>query len=175
MQIEGYLTQAKLTQALANSASVELIGTEVKVGNTKKRWDCVVLIGKTKFAVEFDGQGHYQNPSTILSDQIKNSIAKQEGYRAIRIPYWVQLTPQTSSHYFGIDIGVSSLYPHGFIDDRALLPSAFCWEGLVRFQEEMDLLPVEVRVSVIDSLEAKLETMDDLLVVPRPLKYLFDS
>lgn len=145
---------------------MELLGTEVRVGATRKKWDCFISLAGRAFAVEFDGNGHYQNPTTILSDKIKDGIALTEGYGVIRIPYWVQLTEETSLYYFGVNLGVTSDYPHGFIDAKAPLPATYCWEGLERFDKEMGRLPLNVVSYVKDSLIDKATVIPRTLVMP---------
>lgn len=172
MKIDGYLTQAKLTEALESSPKVSLLGTEVRVGTTRKKWDCVIRLGEVMYAVEFDGQGHYQNPTTILSDLVKDQIAREEGYGVIRVPYWIQLGSDTSAHFFGIDLDIITDYPHGFIDQKALLPAAYCSAGLTRFTSELDCLPPSVLQEVKSSLKSKASVLNEMLVVPECLSHL---
>lgn len=50
---------------------------------------------KLKTIIEFDGLPHYQNPDVIKSDRKKDLIYKENGYKVVRVPYFIQLTKET--------------------------------------------------------------------------------
>lgn len=45
-----------------------------------------------KLVIEFDGLPHYQYVDIIMQDEEKNKIYESNGYRVVRIPYFIQLT-----------------------------------------------------------------------------------
>jgi hypothetical protein len=107
-------------------------------------------------AVEFDGESHYRDPMRIRADREKDSIAIANGYKTVRIPYWLQLSNETLKFFFGLDLPIEQLYPHGFIDKKAALPASFCQLGYERFVRELERLPAAVRISVFHSLDQKV-------------------
>lgn len=172
--IDGYLTQQKLEIVLSESHGIDLIGTEVKVPRTRCRWDFVCTINGPRAVVEFDGYQHYNTPSVIYSDRRKDRMAVELGCKVIRIPYWIQLDRITTIHFFGYPIDIKRNYNHGFVDKKALLPAAFCEEGLDRFVAELSTLPSDVVDDVIASLAKKMEKDTRGCVIPPSLDYLLD-
>jgi very-short-patch-repair endonuclease len=65
--------------------------------------------------LEFDGDNHYKSAEKIKSEESKNQIFHNLGYKIIRIPYFVQLTKQVMENLFGIDFTPEYKFPHGFI------------------------------------------------------------
>ena len=158
--IEGYLTQQKLEQILKNEESFIFEGSEVPVPDSKMRFDFVVFDKETnkKVAIEFNGYQHYANPKVILNYERKQRISKSNKIKLVEIPYWVQLTNETFKYYFKHKPTTEIIqdYPHGFIDKKALLPSAFCSLGVERFAEEHLKLPKKVESAVYESIYDKL-------------------
>lgn len=174
ISISGYLTQEKLESALRSLMGPCFIGREQAVGNTRKRWDMLIELPNEKCAVEFDGEGHYCVPNTILSDEEKDAYAASIGMRVVRIPYFVQLTSQTLRHFLGIDAAICQTYPHGFIDSKAKLPAAFCELGIHKFKAELSVLPTEVSEKILNSIRMRLNTTDCRLLLPPYLMYLLE-
>ena len=106
INIDGYLTQQKLLEVFKNIFNE--IDTEVKVPNTRYRWD--ILIKDINTIVEFDGYGHYCKSSTIMNDIRKDKIANNLKYKIVRIPYFVQLTTQTFQYYFNKCVNINQSY-----------------------------------------------------------------
>lgn len=95
---------------------------------------------KFKIAVEFDGYLHYTKSKTILDDYAKDTAYSKEGYEIIRIPYFVQLDSKVMSSLFSNYVSESFNYieyPHGFIDEKAVLPADFCSLGVRRFKNDL--------------------------------------
>ncbi len=90
---------------------------------------------KLSLIVEFDGPTHYTNTATILTDIKKDTAYEAIGIRVVRIPYFLQLDSYTINILFGIDNWSSEtpIYPHGFIDRKAILPADFCGLGLLKY------------------------------------------
>lgn len=95
-----------------------------------------------KLVVEFDGYQHYTNPTTILRDYRKDIVLVKDGYNVIHIPYFVQLNESVSANLFGEYVTGDPSgfvdYPHGFVDDKATLPSHFCTLGVERFINDLN-------------------------------------
>jgi hypothetical protein len=106
--------------------------------------------------IEFDGYLHYTTPSTIILDSIKDKTYADMGYRIIRIPYFVQMSSSTIKTLFDKDITIEQTYPHGFIDDKCILPAAFCEMGLCRYKKDFDRFDYEVKMQILDSIQAKI-------------------
>ena len=57
-----------------------------------------------KLIVEFDGLPHYTDPAVIIKDDKNTNIYKQNGYKVVRIPYFIQLTNEAVEILFGITV-----------------------------------------------------------------------
>lgn len=96
---------------------------------------------KLKLVVEFDGYLHYTKSKTCLDDIEKDSVFRNEDYSIIRIPYFVQLDHRVMNKLFGKYISETFDYvhfPHGFVDEKAVLPADFCSLGIERFNEDLE-------------------------------------
>lgn len=158
--VESYLTQQKLEQILKNEDSFIFEGPEIRVPDSRLRFDFVVKDKETskRIAIEFNGYQHYTNPKVILNDERKQKIAENYNIRLVSIPYWVQLNNETFKYYFKQKPATNIVqnYPHGFIDKKALLPAAFCSLGVCRFVEEHLKLPRKIKQEVYNSMYDKI-------------------
>ena len=110
-----------------------------------------------KVAVEFDGYLHYTKAKTILDDSNKDKVLKELGYSVVRVPYFVQMDTRVMKHLFGEWIPNQfnlSNYPHGFIDDKAILPADFCSLGIKRFELDLEKFDF-IRDEILESLKQK--------------------
>ena len=57
-----------------------------------------------KLIVEFDGLHHYKYAGNFIKDIQHVHIYEENGYKAVRIPYFIQLTKKTVKTLFGVDI-----------------------------------------------------------------------
>lgn len=114
-----------------------------------------------KLVVEFDGYHHYTRASIILADQNKNRVLTALGYKVIRIPYFMQMSPATVKYWFNIDVTFDQQYKHGFIDWRAELPASFCELGIAKFTNQLLALhnSQDTNISQITN-----EILDSLLI-----------
>lgn len=88
-----------------------------------------------KFVVEFDGPQHFQLAASVKRDCEKDAAFIREGYFVLRVPYFIQASPQAFSALAGKRIRVTeSAYPHGFIDPKAPRPHTFCPAGVGRYE-----------------------------------------
>lgn len=132
-----YLTEDNLYRYLLSIFPEYEIVRNKTVPNTgiKNRPD--FRIQDIKLIVEFDGYQHYTKNNIILSDYKKDIIYKINGYKIIRIPYFIQLCKETQLFLFGKFVSVE-YYPHGFIDNLCVVPADFCELGLIRFVDDLE-------------------------------------
>ena len=142
------------------------------VGRTRPDYRCDEL----KLIVEFDGYQHYTSAARILDDIIKDKSEEAEGYKVIRIPYFVQPSSLTVKMLFGIASTYQQQYPHGFIDKKCILPADYCQLGIDKFKTELDNKFSYIKSDIIASIEEKIEACADWrYVLPECLHYLVDK
>lgn len=146
ISIDGYLTEAKLAQALKQLVGASWGGSELRVPGTKRRWDMWFRDGDRTVVVEFDGDEHYRNTLKIKADNEKDAVAKEQGFKVVRVPYWVQLDTIMLQHWFGID---------GVVE-----------QDFARFERELASLPKVVREAVVKSLRERAEEHGAEYVMP---------
>jgi hypothetical protein len=172
--MNNYLTQEKLGEIL------ELIypnGNWIFNKNLNKQYkyrpdyksDIYMII------VEFNGYMHYNTSKTIIGDYKKYEIYNKLGYKVIEIPYFIQLSSSIIKLLFNKEIEYKQTYQHGFIDNKALLPSDFCYLGIERFKN--DLLKFKIIENEIkESLTNRINLLKDkYLVLPEGLFYLINN
>ena len=168
IEISGYLTQPKLAQALQQLVPDGWFGNEVAVPGSRHRWDMTYQHAGSITVVEYDGDEHYRHSLKIKIDRAKDAVARAQGFRVVRFPYWVQLDDTTVRHYFGIEATIEQSFPHGFITTK-LFPASFCELGIERFRAELFSLPALVRDAVIDSLRDRIREHGLEFVLPLSL------
>jgi hypothetical protein len=134
--VEGYLTEPKLVDVLKTLSGDDWRGGQLKLPNSRRRWDCAFQGSDCIVAVEYDGERHYINSLKIKADREKNALAAKHGIKVVRFPYWIQLTSETLSHYLGLTAKITQDFPHGFITTE-WYPASFCELGVERFQSEL--------------------------------------
>lgn len=126
------------------------------------RIESINLKGKEiKLIIEFDGAQHYTKALEVLKDEKKNELYKEEGYKVIRFPYYIQLSKEIVDHYFGEGLDFDDSYKHGFVDSKATLPSDFCEIGMNRFMSEIKCyyeMSSVITKSIVETLKEKIET-----------------
>ena len=170
IRIDGYLTQPKLQTALKAIVGVESWrGSEILVAQEgKHRWDMAYQWQDQLVVVEYDGDDHYRHSLKIKADRRKDEMARQNGHRVVRVPYWIQLTTETLQHYFGLHADIAQDFAHGFITTK-IFPASFCEQGVERFAAELTALPTMVRVAVVRSLRDRAIEHGWECVLPRCL------
>lgn len=119
--------------------------------------------------VEFDGYRHYSLSSTIINDKIKDLVYTSLGYKVIRIPYFIQLSEKVIFELFEKNFEWKQKYPHGFICNKALLPSDFCELGIERFKQDLNRFDF-TRQEIQNSIKAKIKELGEIeLVLPKSL------
>jgi hypothetical protein len=90
----------------------------------------------------------------ILGDVERDAFFTENGFRVIRIPYFVQLSHAVITHLFGemADATIDFLnFPHGFIASTVVMPADFCELGIVRFEDDLDRFGY-IAGSILESL-----------------------
>lgn len=147
---------------------------KVVVTEDKSRFKPDFLDEKNRIVVEFDGYFHYQSSKQIKRDIEKDKYFKGKGYKVIRIPYFVQLSPIIIKLLFDKrKRNFIQGYPHGFVSSLALLPADFCEAGVKRFKNEIEQTFAVIRKEIVDSLRKRVDDLGDInLVLPESLQYL---
>jgi very-short-patch-repair endonuclease len=66
------------------------LGDQVHVPGTRQRWDMSYQMNGVVTVVEYDGDEHYRHSIKIKGDRAKDAVARRQGYRVVRFPYWIQ-------------------------------------------------------------------------------------
>jgi len=170
-----YLIQSKLEAALKQLVGVaNWRGREIRLPNSRRRWDMAYMIDGHTTVVDFDGDQHYRDSLKIKVDNEKDRVASSLGYSVFRIPYWVQLTDETVEYYFGMKAKISQDFPHGFIETK-IFPASFCEMGVDRFTTELLALPKCTQSAVIASLRDRVQEHGTAFVLPNSLLHLLSG
>jgi len=148
IRIDRYLTQRKLASALAEIVGEDWFGSELKLPDSRRRWDMAFCTDGHTTVVEYDGDAHYRDPLKIKIDSEKDAIAESLEYTVVRIPYWIQLDSEMLLHYFGITAVIQQDFPHGFITTK-LFPASYCEMGISRFRRELQSLQPVYRMRLL--------------------------
>lgn len=114
-----------------------------------------------KLIVEFDGLPHYTDPAVIIKDDKNANIYKQNGYKVVRIPYFIQLTNEAVEILFGIEVKeplFNVSYPSLGGVGMKHNPSYLCPEGLKRMAREFKKFPKQYEIN-LQSLKAMNDDM----------------
>lgn len=164
MRMGDYLVESSLGVLLEQHFSCPFVHNRKVPGSDIRnrpdyRNDDLMLI------VEFDGYRHFTCAKTIVADKMKDRTYKAMGYTVVRVPYFVQASSAAFKHYFDIDVNIEQVYPHGFIDPKATLPSDFNSLGVASYLGIMDTLPEEIAEDISSSLVRKgIELGSSLMV-----------
>jgi len=127
---------------------------------------------KLKLIVEFNGHQHYTSSKRIVQDEIKLNEETKLGYKVVEIPYFVQLSTDVCKILFDVELKIEQKYPHGFIDDKCILPADFCELGIERFKSDIKKFAC-IKNEIVDSLKTKHKTLKNKkLVLPLSLFYM---
>lgn len=112
-----------------------------------------------KMIVEFDGLPHYTNPRNILEDKRKTELYEKDGYKVIRIPYFIQLSNEVVKALFDIDVKTplfDEQYSSLGIKGRNT-PAFLCTLGIERMAKEFLKFPSQLKVNM-DHLKIEAST-----------------
>ena len=104
-----------------------------------------------KLIVEFDGLPHYQDPAVIIKDDKNSEIYRQNGYKVVRIPYFIQLTNVAVKELFGVKVNeplFNVVYPSLGGIGMKHNPSCLCPEGLKRMAREFKRFPEQYEINI---------------------------
>lgn len=144
-KVINYLTEGSLLLFLQELyPDHEIVHDRAVPGSKiKKRPD--YRLEAIKLIVEFDGPQHYTSFNNIQTDILKDETYTKEGYKVVRVPYFVQLSNHVIKHLFGINQIITNPellkfqdYKHGFIDAKAILPWDYCEKGIERFLQNLN-------------------------------------
>jgi hypothetical protein len=110
IKIDGYLTESKLAKALREIVPDGWLGDQILVEKSRHRWDMSYQIDGKVTVVEYDGDEHYRHSLKIKTDRAKDDIARKQGYKVVRFPYWIQLDNLTLKHYFGFEAQIEQSF-----------------------------------------------------------------
>lgn len=113
------------------------------------------LCEEEKIIIEFDGLQHYTNPENIRKDRKNQAIYEGEGFKVIRIPYFINLTKEVIQEMFGITVIDEKFDPAvpSMSAKWSNTPAYCCYQGIMRMAEEFKRYPQQYKVN-IDQLEA---------------------
>jgi hypothetical protein len=106
--------------------------------------------------VEFDGLPHYTDPAVIIKDDNNTAIYKKNGYKVVRIPYFIQLTNDAVEKLFGVKVKeplFNVSYPSLDGVEMKHNPSCLCPEGVKRMAKEFKNFTEQYEIN-IQSLRA---------------------
>lgn len=114
-----------------------------------------------KLIVEFDGLQHYTSPKNIKADEIKTKFYEENGYKVVRIPYFIQLSNKAVKTLFDVDV-TEKLFNDKFpsLKDGST-PACLCYAGIERMAREFSKFPEQYKTNV-DFLES-WENKDDII------------
>lgn len=120
-----------------------------------------------KLIVEFDGIQHYTSPENILKDAEHTAFYESNGYKVVRIPYFIQLTNRAVQTMFGISV------PEPLFDESVPsmgvkgknTPAYLCYAGLLRMAKDFKRFPEQYLVNVrfLESQDNQMLTGVDFL------------
>jgi very-short-patch-repair endonuclease len=135
-----YLTEVSLGQFLRERVDATFIANQPVLG-LSRRFRPDYHSDRRKLVVEFDGDQHYRSSRVILGDVERDVFFTTNGFRVIRIPYFVQLSRAVITHLFGevADASTDFLnFPQGFIAPTVVMPADFCELGIARFEDDLE-------------------------------------
>lgn len=103
-----------------------------------------------KLIVEFDGLPHYQDPDVIRKDHNSYKLYESNGYKLIRIPYFIQLTNSVVEKLFDRVCNVAlfdNSIPSLGLSSKCT-PAYLCIDGIKRMAEEYKKFPDQYKINI---------------------------
>jgi hypothetical protein len=135
-----YLTEISLGQFLRERVDATFVANQ-PVPGLGRRFRPDYHSECHKLVVEFDGDQHYRSSRVILGDVERDTFFTGNGFRVIRVPYFVQLSRAVIAHLFGDFARATDdflNFPHGFIASNVVMPADFCELGIARFEVDLE-------------------------------------
>lgn len=79
------------------------------------------LIEEKDLIIEFQGYQHFIRTKIAYKDNNRFENLKNNSFKVIEIPYFIQLTPSVTEYLFNYNKDYSNGFPHGFIHPKAQL------------------------------------------------------
>jgi hypothetical protein len=172
MKSSEYLTEVSLGQFLRQRVDANFVANK-PVPGLARRFRPDYHSDLHKLVVEFDGDQHYRSSRVILGDVERDAFFTANGYRVIRIPYFVQLSCAVITHLFG-DIAHTKDdfldFPHGFIASTVVMPADFCELGIARFEDDLTCFGY-IAAAILQSLREAAAARGDWRTVYPPSRY----
>ena len=104
---------------------------------------------KLKMIVEFDGILHYKKVEEIINDERKNKIYEDNGYKVVRIPYFIQMTNEVAYQLFGVKVKEPLFNPNipSLGIEGECLPAFLCPLGVTRMAKDFIKFPQQYEVN----------------------------
>jgi very-short-patch-repair endonuclease len=167
-----YLTEVSLGQFLRERVDATFVANQ-PVQGLGRRFRPDYHSERHKLIVEFDGDQHYRSSRVILGDVERDACFTANGFRVIRIPYFVQLSRAVITHLFG-DIAHTTNdfldFPHGFIASTVVMPADFCELGIARFEDDLKRFDY-IAGAILKSIREAAATRGDWRTVYPPSRY----
>lgn len=103
-----------------------------------------------KLIVEFDGLPHYKNPDSIEKDIKNQKVYEENGYKVVRIPYFIQLSNDVVEKLFNVKVReplFDAKIPSLGINGRHS-PAYLCPAGIRRMAKEFLNYPEQYQVNI---------------------------
>jgi len=133
--MQEYLTYEKLGEIL------DTVYPEAKWSKTDKLSEPLHISYRYKISVLLEDSSYYTNSLQLQVSQVREKIAKEDfNYKFVRIPYFVQLTPEVIKHIFGKDTNINLDLKQGFISDNpdTVYPNQFSDVGIKAFIDRLE-------------------------------------
>lgn len=128
---------------------------------------------RLKLIIEFDGVQHYQKPDRIKADMENQKLYENNGYKVVRIPYFIQLSNSVVKSMFGRNVKevlFDESIPSLGVESRNT-PAYCCPAGLKRMAREFHNYPMQYDVNV----KALEDANDEYLTGVSMLKEEYDK
>lgn len=112
--------------------------TGLTVNNKKIRNRPDYRSEELKMIVEYDGLPHYTSPDVIINDRKTTQFYESQGYKVVRIPYFIQLSNAVVKKLFNVNCQTmlfNEKYPSIGLYSRNS-PAYLCYEGIQRMARE---------------------------------------
>lgn len=123
--------------------------------------------------INLDDFYDYTNVAQIHTDYYQDEFFKHLGYTTVRIPYFVQLNPESIYYFFGVESAITCKYKSGFhspskniFELNPYCPANFSNLGYAKFQVEYAGYPIGIRKEIVSSLMIYIDTYHWTLVIP---------
>ena len=103
-----------------------------------------------KMIVEMDGLPHYTSPQNVINDEIKTKRYEKDGYKVIRIPYFIQLSNDVIKQLFDVEVK-EKMFDESFASmgiKNKNTPAFLCTLGLKRMAKEFKNFPKQYEINI---------------------------